>query len=64
MSSRPKLCLVQSGTWRATSQKYLRWLDTTRSWRFRSVVSRKLREVIGKTESTETLLPWAYTQKF
>jgi hypothetical protein len=55
MSAHPKLRLVQSGTWRATSQKYLQWLLTTGSWRFRRVVPKHLRATIGKTEWTETL---------
>jgi hypothetical protein len=55
MSARPKLRLVHTGTWCATSQKYLQWRDGTGSWRFRRVVPKKLREVIGKTEWTETL---------
>src|SRR5437763_6843026 len=55
MSARPKLRLVHTGTWRATAQRYLQWLDTTGSWRFRRVVPKKLREIIGKTEWTETL---------
>jgi hypothetical protein len=54
MSTRPKLRLVPTGTWRATSQKYLQRLDTG-AWRFRRIVPKKLREVIGKTEWTETL---------
>src|SRR5579863_1968898 len=55
MSARPRLRLVHTGKWRATSQKYLQWLETTGSWRFRRVVPKKLREIIGKTEWTETL---------
>ena len=47
--------MLQSGTWRATSQKYLQWLETSGSWRFRRVVPKHLRETIGKTEWTETL---------
>jgi integrase len=55
MSARPKLRLVPTGKWVATNQKYLQWLDTFGSWRFRRVVPKNLRESIGKTEWTETL---------
>src|SRR5215467_1332042 len=55
MSARPKLRLVPTGKWCATGQRYLQWLDTTRSWRFRRVVPKDLRERIGLGEWTETL---------
>jgi hypothetical protein len=55
MSARPKLRLVHSGKWRTTNQKYLQWLETNGSWRFRRAVPKNLRSVIGKTEWTETL---------
>lgn len=55
MSARPKLRLVHTGNWHATSQKYLQWLDITGSWRFRRAVPKQLRTTVGKTEWTETL---------
>src|ERR1700750_2530255 len=55
MSAPQNVRVVHTGAWRATSQKYLQWLEGTGSWRFRRVVPKHLREVIGKTEWTETL---------
>jgi len=55
MTAIPKLRAVPSGSWRATRQRYLQWFKPTNSWRFRRVVPKHLKAVIGKGEWTETL---------
>jgi integrase len=55
MSAHPALRLVSTRKWRATGQRYLQWLATTGSWRFRRVVPKHLRKIVGQTEWTETL---------